>query len=168
MRHNTSANGYIFASVGVIGAIVQGALIGPLLKNFTEKRIAIAGLALLSCSMFALPLVQTATMLLLIAAGIAVGNAFINPTINGLVSRSVNKYWQGRVLGLMQACASLGRFVGPLLGGWLLAFNTRRTPEFGKAPFWISSALLIVSLVLTTMVSVRRADTREEGLPGET
>jgi MFS family permease len=165
--YNASANGYIFASVGVIGAIVQGALIGPLLKNFTEKRIAITGLALLSCSMLALPLAQTETMLLLVTAGIAVGNAFINPTINGLVSRSVNKYWQGRVLGLMQACASLGRFVGPLLGGWLLAFNTRRTPEFGKAPFWIGSALLIVSLVLTTMVSVRRADTREEGLPGE-
>jgi MFS transporter, DHA1 family, tetracycline resistance protein len=165
--YNASANGYIFASVGVIGAIVQGALIGPLLKNFTEKRIAITGLALLSCSIFALPLVQTETMLFLVTAGIAVGNAFINPTINGLVSRSVNKYWQGRVLGLMQACASLGRFVGPLLGGWLLAFNTRRTPEFGKAPFWIGSALLIVSLVLTTMVSVRRPDTREEGLPGE-
>ena len=56
--YNASANGYIFASVGVIGAIVQGALIGPLLKNFTEKRIAITGLALLSCSMFALPLAQ--------------------------------------------------------------------------------------------------------------
>ena len=165
--YNASANGYIFASVGVIGAIVQGALIGPLLKNFTEKRIAITGLALLSCSIFALPLVQTETMLFLVTAGIAVGNAFINPTINGLVSRSVNKYWQGRVLGLMQACASLGRFVGPLLGGWLLAFNPRRTPEFGQAPFWIGSALLIVSLVLTTMVSVRRPDTREEGLPGE-
>jgi MFS family permease len=165
--YNASANGYIFASVGVIGAIVQGALIGPLLKNFTEKRIAITGLALLSCSMLALPLAQTETMLLLVTAGIAVGNAFINPTINGLVSRSVNKYWQGRVLGLMQACASLGRFVGPLLGGWLLAFNTRRTPEFGKAPFWIGSALLIVSLILTTMATVRRSDTREERLPGE-
>jgi predicted MFS family arabinose efflux permease len=138
-----------------------------LLKNFTEKRIAITGLALLSCSMFALPLAQRATMLLLVTAGIAVGNAFINPTINGLVSRSVNKYRQGRVLGLMQACASLGRFVGPLLGGWLLALNARSTPEFGKAPFWISSALLMVSLFLTTMLSVRRADTREEGLPGE-
>jgi MFS family permease len=51
--YNASANGYIFASFGVIGAIVQGALIGPLLKNFTEKRIAITGLALLSCTLFA-------------------------------------------------------------------------------------------------------------------
>jgi hypothetical protein len=49
-----------------------------------------------------------------------------------------------------------------LLGGWLLAFNQRRTPEFGRTPFWIGSALLIVSLILTAMVSVAR-----ENLPSE-
>jgi multidrug resistance protein len=157
--YNASANGYIFAGVGIISVIVQGTLIGRLLKKFTEKEIAVTGVALLACSMFALPLVQTATTLLLVVAGIAVGNAFINPTINGLISRAVNKHWQGRALGLMQACASLGRFFGPLIGGWSLAFNPRRTLEFGKAPFWISSALLVVSLLLTTTVSVRRSDT---------
>jgi DHA1 family tetracycline resistance protein-like MFS transporter len=165
--YNASANGYIFAGVGVISVIVQGAMIGRLIKNFTEKGIALTGVALLACSLFALPLVQTLTTLLLVGAGIAVGNSFINPTMNGLVSRSVNKYWQGRVLGLMQACASLGRFFGPLIGGWFLVFNPRRTLDFGKAPFWIGSALLIVSFVLTTMVSTRRSDTRETALPSE-
>ena len=165
--YNASANGYIFAGVGVISVIVQGAMIGRLIKNFTEKGIALTGVALLACSMFALPLVQTLTTLLLVGTGIAVGNSFINPTMNGLVSRSVNKYWQGRVLGLMQACASLGRFFGPLIGGWFLVFNPRRTLDFGKAPFWISGALLIVSFVLTTMVSTRRSDTRETALPSE-
>jgi MFS family permease len=81
--------------------------------------------------------------------------------MNGLVSRAANRYWQGRVLGVMQACASLGRFFGPLIGGWLLAFNPRHTLDFGKAPFWISSGLLVVSLLLTTMVSIRQGDTRE-------
>jgi DHA1 family tetracycline resistance protein-like MFS transporter len=165
--YNASANGYIFAGVGVISVIVQGAMIGRLIKNFTEKGIALTGVALLACSLFALPLVQTLTTLLLVSTGIAVGNSFINPTMNGLVSRAVNKYWQGRVLGLMQACASLGRFFGPLIGGWFLAFNPRRTLDFGKAPFWISSALLVVSFVLTTMVSTRRSDTPETAVPSE-
>jgi DHA1 family tetracycline resistance protein-like MFS transporter len=165
--YDASANGYIFAGVGVISVIVQGAMIGRLIKNFTEKGIALTGVALLACSMFAFPLVQTPTMLLLVSAGIAVGNSFINPTMNGLVSRAVNKYWQGRVLGLMQACASLGRFFGPVIGGWFLAFNPRRTLDFGKAPFWISSALLVVSFVLTTMVSTRRSDTPETAVPSE-
>jgi MFS transporter, DHA1 family, tetracycline resistance protein len=161
--YNASANSYIFASIGAIGVIVQGVLIGPLVKNFTEKRVALIGLGFLACSAFALPLAQTGTILLLVGAGIGLGNSLINPTINGLVSRSVNKYWQGRALGLMQASASLGRFFGPLLGGWLLAFNQRRTPEFGRAPFWIGSALLIVSLILTATVSVAR----EKPLPSE-
>ena len=38
--YNASANGYIFAGVGVISVIVQGAMIGRLIKNFTEKGIA--------------------------------------------------------------------------------------------------------------------------------
>src|ERR1700758_2884443 len=63
--YNASANGYIFAGIGVISVIVQGAMIGRLIKNFTEKGIALTGVALLACSMFALPLVQTATMLFL-------------------------------------------------------------------------------------------------------
>ena len=133
--YNASANGYIFAGIGVISVIVQGVLIGRLIENFTEKRIAITGVALLACSVFVFPFVQTLTTLLLVSAGIAIGNAFINPTMNGLVSRAVNKYWQGRVLGLMQACASLGRFFGPLIGGWALAFNPRRTLGFWQDAF---------------------------------
>jgi MFS transporter, DHA1 family, tetracycline resistance protein len=166
--YNAHANGYIFACIGVVGLIVQGALIGPLVKNFTEKRIAIIGLGLLACSMFTLPLAQTVIILLLVTAGFAVGNGFVSPTINGLVSRSVDKHWQGRVLGLMQASASLGRFIGPLLGGWLLAFNARRTPDFGKVPFWTGGVLLVVSLLVTTMVSVRQKSEPEEGLPEKT
>src|SRR6202035_396367 len=36
--YNASANGYIFATIGLVAVVVQGALIGPLVKNFTEKR----------------------------------------------------------------------------------------------------------------------------------
>jgi DHA1 family tetracycline resistance protein-like MFS transporter len=162
--YNASANGYIFATIGVVAVVVQGALIGPLVKNFTEKRIALAGLAVLACSLFVLPLTHTTLGLLSVAIGIGIGNSFINPTINGLASRSVNKHWQGRVLGLMQSAASLGRFSGPLLGGWLVAFNAKGTPDFGKTPFWTGSSLLLVSLFLTTMVPVRPLPTGEKAL----
>ena len=74
---------------------------------------------MLACSMFVLPLTHTAIGLLSVGIGIGFGNSFINPSINGLASRSVNKHWQGRVLGLMQAAASLGRFVRTI--AWRLA-----------------------------------------------
>ena len=127
--YNASANSYIFAGIGVIAVVVQGALIGPLVKNFSEKRIAMTGLSILACSMFALPLAQTTIVLLLVSAGIAVGNSFVNPTINGLVSRSVNKYWQGRVLGLMQASASSWAFLWT--AAWGMAFGIQLETHSG-------------------------------------
>jgi DHA1 family tetracycline resistance protein-like MFS transporter len=45
---DASQNGYIFAGLGTIGVIVQGGLLGPLVSRFGEKRLALAGVALLA------------------------------------------------------------------------------------------------------------------------
>ncbi|HEY0790393.1 MAG TPA: MFS transporter [Chthoniobacterales bacterium] len=155
-------NGYVFAGIGVIAVIIQARLIGPLLSRFTEKRLALAGAAILACSLFALPLVQSIGALAVACGGIAAGNSLINPTVSGLASRSVNAFWQGRVMGLLQASASMGRCLGPIAGGWLLTLNSKHTPDFGKAPFWTGSALLIVSFLLMTGIPVRREPWIEE------
>ena len=146
---DASQNGFIFAGVGAIGVIVQGGLLGPLVSRFGEKRLATAGMALLATSIFSLPLTERIPTLLLSGLGIALGNALVNPTMSGLVSQRVDKYHQGRVLGLMQSGASLGRCLGPILGGWLVSFDAHHTLAFGKAPFWTSSAILLLSLAVT-------------------
>jgi DHA1 family tetracycline resistance protein-like MFS transporter len=157
-------NGYIFAVIGVIAVLVQARLVGPLVARFTEKGLAMAGVMILAFALFALPLVEGLGTLLLVSAGVAIGNSFVNPSINGLVSRSTDPHWQGRVLGLMQAAASLGRCAGPLIGGWLLTLNPRHTEDFGKAPFWCGSALLLVALLLVTIAPVQRLNATETAL----
>ena len=62
-------------------------------------------------------------MLLAVCAALAVANGLVNPTLNGLASQMIDRSWQGRALGLMQSAGSVGRLVGPLLGGWLLMFD---------------------------------------------
>jgi DHA1 family tetracycline resistance protein-like MFS transporter len=163
---DASQNGYIFAGVGAIGVIVQGGLLGPLVGRFGEKRLAAVGMALLAISIFSLPLTEQIPTFLLTGVGIAVGNALVNPTVSGLVSQTVDKYHQGRALGLMQSGASLGRCLGPILGGWL-ASNARHTLDFGKAPFWTSSAILLISLAVTTTVTAPSATLPKSVLPGE-
>jgi len=164
---DASQNGYIFAGVGAIGVIVQGGLLGPLVSRFGEKRLALAGVALLATSIFSLPLTERIPTLLLSGVGIAVGNALVNPTMSGLVSQTVDKHHQGRVLGLMQSGASLGRCLGPILGGWLVLSNAQHTPDFGKAPFWTSSAILLLSLAVTATVTAPSATLPNSVLPGE-
>jgi MFS family permease len=42
-----------------------------------------------------------------------------NPSIQALASERVPKEEYGETLGFLQSAGSLGRIVGPLLGGWL-------------------------------------------------
>jgi hypothetical protein len=116
---NTAQTGYVFAMLGVIGVVIQGGLIGRLVKKFGEARLATAGALILTASLFAMPFTASIPMLLLACAGIATGNSLLSPTLSGIASRNVDAEWQGRALGILQSAGSLARWIGPVLGGWL-------------------------------------------------
>jgi MFS transporter, DHA1 family, tetracycline resistance protein len=162
-------NGYIFASQGVIGVIIQGGLLGRLVKTVGEKTLTIIGTALMAISMFAIPMSDSIKMLLITSSGIAVGNSFVTPVLNGLASKYVSAAWQGRVLGALQSAASLARIIGPALGGWLLMQDAHKhASRYGITPFWVSGVIMVVAflIALTLRSKVARvADipARQEG-----
>jgi len=141
-------NGYIFAFIGLVGAVVQGGMLRPLLKRMSEKAIAICGIILLGIGLAILPNSTTLSFLLVATCIIGIGNSFITPTLNGLASRSAERAWQGRVIGLMQSAGSLGRWVGPFAAGKLLMMDAAGDPKFyGRTPFWVAAAIMALSLV---------------------
>ena len=140
-------NGYIFAFIGLVGAVVQGGLLRHLLKHQSEKSLALSGIALLAIGMVFLPLSGTLAALLVTSCVIGVGNSFVTPTLNGLASRSAEKNWQGRVIGLMQSAGSLGRWVGPFLAGKLLWMDSGKAVAlYGRTPFWTAAVILVIAL----------------------
>jgi MFS family permease len=152
--------GYLLAFLGVIGATIQGGLLGRLVARFGERPLATVGTAVLAASLFCLPLTDSLATLLLASAGIAVGNSFMTPTLNALASKSVDASWQGRALGLMQSSGSLGRLCGPLLAGWLLTFDVPgAVARYGRTPFWTAGAIMLGALALTLVI--RRTDRAE-------
>jgi MFS transporter, DHA1 family, tetracycline resistance protein len=162
--------GYMFTYVGVLGAIIQGGLLGRLVKAFGEKNLAVAGTAVFAISLFALPLSSTIPALVLASTGIAIGNSLTTPTLNGLASKSVSPVWQGRVLGLMASVASLARIIGPVLGDYLLGRD--RNPSlsvdhYGRTPYWTSGAIMLIALALAITLQSRREVTTEEPIPVE-
>jgi DHA1 family tetracycline resistance protein-like MFS transporter len=141
--------GYVFGFIGIISVILQGGLIGRLVKMFGETALARAGLLLLAISLFSLALVPTLPWLLLVCATTAIANGLVNPTLNGLASQMIDRNWQGRALGLMQSAGSVGRLAGPLLGGWLLMFDLQRPlAQYARTPFFVSAAILLVAFTL--------------------
>lgn len=147
--YDARQTGYIFGFIGIISVILQGGLIGRLVKRFGETALARTGLLFLALAMFFLPLVSTLSMLLLVCGVTAIANGLVNPTLNGLASQMIDRSWQGRALGLMQSAGSVGRLVGPLLGGWLLMFDLRfPIARYARTPLFASAGLLLIAFAL--------------------
>jgi DHA1 family tetracycline resistance protein-like MFS transporter len=153
--------GWIFAFVGVVGAVVQGGLIGRLVKTFGEPPLVIAGALLFTASLLLIPLTgpQTGmTALLGLGALFALGNGLATPSLNALASKSAGAGEQGGVLGVTQSVASLARAVGPLVSAALIYSAVATVGRDGKAhnmsdrsfelTFWTAAAVMFVAFLL--------------------
>ena len=158
--------GYVFAFVGVIGAVIQGGLLGRLVKAFGEKTLAVVGTAIFAVSLFALPISGTVAMLLLTSTGVAIGNSFVTPTLNGMASKGVGPAAQGRILGMMASAASLARIFGPVLGGVLLDRDSRslaaQLTHYGRSPYWTSGTIMLIAMVLAIAAHATESQAKVE------
>lgn len=151
--YDAHANGYLFGFIGIVAVIVQGGLIGRLIKIFGEVALARTGMILTTFSLALLPLSANLTILLLVCAGLACGSGFASPPLSGLASQMIDRGWQGRALGIMQSAGSTGRLLGPLLGGWLLMLDLRKPAgEYGRTPFLVGAFLCFIGAVLAFCV----------------
>jgi len=151
--YNTAHVGYVLAYVGIVGALMQGGVVRRLLVRPIEKPLAIIGTAVLAASMAGLAILPAASgigLLLLVCAGISIGNSLSTPTLNGLASRAVDAHAQGRLMGMMQSAGGLGRFLGPMLGYSLVHLDT--TGTYGRIAFLASAALLALDCVLLLFI----------------
>ena len=144
-------NGYLFAFVGILGAVLQGLAIGRLTRRFGELRLLAAGLFLLAVGLFGLGMAGSVAMLFATSALLGIGFGLANPSLASLVSRSADPADQGMVLGVYQSASSLSRVVGPLLAGVAFA-------HLGKsAPFLVGAAVLLPVAVIVVRMAVRPA-----------
>lgn len=143
-------NGYLFAYIGVLIAIVQGGLIGPLTHKFGEQRVLIVGLFTQGFGFFFLPYTSNLIGLLLVTGIISTGNGLTNPTLQSLISRNTDSNKQGGVLGVSQSLGSLARVFGPAWGGFF--FDTLGVP----APYWSGGIMLLGCGILALWVVNKR------------
>jgi multidrug resistance protein len=154
--------GYVFGFIGVISVILQGGLIGRLIKIFGETALARFGLLLLAVSLAVLALVPSIPMLLLICALIAIANGLTTPTLSGLASQTIDRGWQGRALGVMQSAGSLARLIGPLLAGWLLTFDlSRPLSDYARTALFASGSIVLIGFILALSVKKPARDKME-------
>ncbi len=166
--YDATHNGWLFAYVGLIAVVVQGGLIGRLVKRFGELPLVITGALILTANLLILPYVGPlwggVTALMLVLTAFSLGNSLATPSLTSLASKSVGAAEQGGVLGVTQSAASLARAVGPLLGGSLIYSATapRHMDDRSlRATFWAASGIMFAALLIALYLRRARAESPE-------
>jgi DHA1 family tetracycline resistance protein-like MFS transporter len=139
----------LFAIGGITMAIMQGGLVGPLVKRFGEKPLAVNSLLLQALATIGMVTVPALWMLYPVGVINSLGTGLIWPTLGALLANSVSYDEQGKVSGVGTALGSLMSVFGPL---WAGAAYDRLTPV---APFWIGAAIFVLAGLLLTRVKVK-------------
>ena len=130
-------NGYIFAFVGIIAVFAQLKLLPILVKRFKERILLNYSTLFFGLGFFFTPFIPNPWYLMITQALIVFGNSMANPSIQALASERVPKEEYGETLGFLQSAGSLGRIVGPVLGGFLFG-------SLGiNSPFFFAAAVVI-------------------------
>jgi DHA1 family tetracycline resistance protein-like MFS transporter len=130
----------LFTYVGVVLVVVQGGLLGRLIKSFGDRRLIGGGIALMALGLLLLPLPRSATWLLLSLGLLAAGSGMHNPSLLALLSRLSTAGTQGETIGVSRSAGALARVAGPLAGTWLFAAGG------AASPFWAAGGLMVVAL----------------------
>ena len=141
-----------FIVVGVIAMIVQGGLIGPLVKRFGESRLTFAGIGFVMTGCILLTLANIDTSIPLVFSGVAIlamGTGLVTPSLRALISRRLSSIGQGAVLGNLQGLQSLGTFLGAIAAGRSYDLLGPRSPFFGTILLLLFVMFLISGKSLT-------------------
>jgi DHA1 family tetracycline resistance protein-like MFS transporter len=138
----TTSIGFLFAFIGVVLALVQGVLVGRVVKRVGERRLIPLAILAISVAIGMIAFVWNVPTLLGALGLLALGMGFNSPSLSSMVSQLSDADDQGGILGLASSLASLGRVVGPAWGGYLYdAFGMR-------TPYVSASVLMFIAFVM--------------------
>jgi DHA1 family tetracycline resistance protein-like MFS transporter len=143
--------GYLFAYVGVVAAVMQAGIIGALARRFGERALVRAGFILMGAAFVTAGLAPPIALFLVAMGVIAVASGLMTPSLSSLVSLATPADEQGGILGVYQSLGSLGRAIGPFLGG--LIFDVVSP----GAPLWIAGLVLIAASFATSRLPRRES-----------
>ena len=148
------AVGLVMAGVGICSIVVQGALIGPVVRRFGERKALVAGL-LFGAAGFAIYAIAASGAVFLIGIPVMALWGFANPASISLMSRRVGPHQQGQVQGANGSIAGIANMIGP--GVFTQVFAVAIAPERGwhvpGAPFALAAVMLLAAMVIAWRVT---------------
>lgn len=144
-NYGPSENGWLFAYIGILAVFVQLKVLPFLAKKFDEKTILYISLFFMFIGLSLIPLIPFPNFLYVSLFFLPFGYGLSNPTIQALASKNVPKEEYGGTLGFLQSAGSLGRIIGPIIGGVIFQ-------SFGKDnAFYFAGFIILVILIYSRL-----------------
>ncbi|MEA5098241.1 MAG: MFS transporter [Burkholderiaceae bacterium] len=145
-------NGWSLATVGLVSVIVQGFLLGRLLKRFTPHRLAVIGLVSSTIAHVLWGVASEGWMMFAIIGLNALGFT-VTACIQSIISSAAGPANQGQTMGAVNSINSLMAVIAPVIGAPLLGMVSHLPKGDWRigAPMYFCALLLAISLTLAHM-----------------
>lgn len=117
--------GYIFAYNGLLGIVMQGGLVGRMVKRLGERKVVRIGFFTWMIGSIALGFTRTITQLLCVIPISSVGGAGLRPALTSLITQKAGRREQGVIIGLTQSLMSIAQITAPIISGLLIDANDK-------------------------------------------
>ena len=129
--------GYLLSAFGFLGVVVQGGMVGPVVRALGERTTLGIGLLFAAVGWGGSAFTHSVPVFVAMLVPGAIGIGLCNATLSALISKSAGPEEQGRIQGAAGALESLGRTIGPVWGNGTLQ-------RFGEGTAYGSAAAALV------------------------
>jgi DHA1 family tetracycline resistance protein-like MFS transporter len=156
-------NGWSMFAVGLAAALVQGVLLGRLLKRFPARKLAVIGLVSSSLGYLAWGLAPYGWVMYVVIALNLLGFT-VTAAMQSIVSNAADASSQGQTMGAVASLTSLMAVVGPVLGAPLMGAVSHLPPSDWRvgAPFFFCALVQVISMSIA-LRHFRRE--KQQGVP---
>jgi multidrug resistance protein len=132
--------GVMFAVLGLLGVGLQGGGLGRLARRFGEVGMVTTAMLVSAVGFLCMVRAHSIPALWVTTALFSLGSSMMRPLISTLVTRS-SLEGKGAVVGLQQSFDSLGRILGPVVGGTVYELSS-------SYPYLLGAVVLLGVLAL--------------------
>ncbi len=167
--------GWSLAAVGVGSTIVQGGLVGPIIKRFGATRTTVFGFVICIVT-FAAYAAATEGWMVFVIIPIGALAGVLSPAMNQIMTSRTPRNSQGELQGAIASVQSLSNIVAPLAMTQTFHYFTSASAPvyFPGAAFALASVFCAISLIplmrglrIAPKIEVQPEDPPGEGVPEE-
>jgi DHA1 family multidrug resistance protein-like MFS transporter len=141
LGYDAARVGTVLTVIGLISALAQGVLIGPLTKRWGEAVVIRASLLFSAVGFVVMLQARSFAAVLLTVGFFIISNAMLRPAVSSLTSKRATG-GQGVAMGLNNSFMSLGRIVGPMWAGFVYDVNL-------AYPYYSGAVIMLIGFVMS-------------------